>query len=204
MKRFLMAAVTSCALMATGATASTLAGEFWDAPAVSLATIDDAITYAGSNASDATFTSTGIDYGNVATGWAIGDVDDFLKGDSPGGAAGTTDFQESVLKISGSVTLADGDSINVTSDDGFRLIIGGSTFTEFNGLRGPGGSTTGIWAGGAGTFAATLWYFEGNVTQAQLISNLGDYATVVPLPAGMVLMLTALGGLGVMRRRAKA
>lgn len=208
MRHLFKAAAVAVLGMSSAASAATLSGTFWDAPADSLATINDAIGYATGNAADATFTSTGVNYGDVGTGWDIGSLADFLNADAGSidpAAAGALYFQESVIKLTGSVALNDGDTINVTSDDGFRLIIGGSTFSEFLGLRGPGGTTSATWSGGSGIFDVTLWYFEGNETQAQLISNLGDYATgVVPLPAGGVLILTALGGLGILRARRKA
>jgi hypothetical protein len=35
------------------------------------------------------------------------------------------------------VSLENGDSISVRSDDGFRILIDGNPFSEFVGLRGP-------------------------------------------------------------------
>lgn len=213
-KQLLAVAIAGC-MVAGGTSAATLSGTFWDAPddtggglpaPGTFSTIDGAITYALGNAADATFTSTSVNYGD-GPGWDIGTLTDFLNADAgsiaPAGA-GALYFQESVIRLTGKVALNDGDQIDVTSDDGFRLIIGGSTFSEFTGLRAPNNTTSAIWNGGSGVFDATLWYFEGNETQAQLRSNLGDYATVVPLPAGAILMLTAMGGLGLMRARRKS
>lgn len=206
MKKLLIGTIAAIGF-ASGASAATLKGEFWDVASDTIATIDQAIAAVdgGADPTTATFTSTGIDYGDASTGWDIGSLSDFLNADA-GSIVGTdsANIQESVFRLTGKVALTDGDSINVTSDDGFRLIIGGSTFSEFTGLRGPTGSTTATWSGGTGVFDATLWFFEGNETQVRLTSDLGNYATEVPVPASALLLLTAIGGIGAMRRRRKA
>lgn len=199
-------AAAAFGISASAASASTLQGEFWDVAPNTIATIDDAIAAVGGGtaATTATFTSTSIAYGDAGTNWAIGSLSDFLNADA-GSIVGTNSgsIQESVIRLTGMVTLNDGDLIDVTSDDGFRLFIGGSMFTEFNGLRGPNNTTSATWNGGSGTFAATLWYFEGNVTQAQLQSNLGRYAAPVPVPASALLLLTSLAGFGAWRRKSR-
>lgn len=216
-KKTLIAAAT-VGLMSTAAVASTLSGEFWDAPGNSIANINDGIAYATSNAATATFTSTAINYGDSTTNWDIGTTANFLQADSGSlnpAAAGALYFQESVLRLSGQVSINTGDIVTVTSDDGFRLIINGVQLNpgidnagincgSDEGIRPPGCTNNMEWMGPSGTYAATLWYIEGNESQAQLISNLGAYATPVPIPAAGFLLIGALGGLAALKRRKKA
>ena len=207
MKKILFAAIASIGF-ASGSSAATLNGEFWDVAPNTIASVSQAITAVngGADPTTATFTSTGINYGDASTGWAIGSLSDFLNADA-GSIVGTNpaSIQESVFRLTGKVAVNTNDNINVTSDDGFRLIIGGVQLNpgSSEGLRGPGSSTNMTWLGASGVYDATLWFFEGNVTQVQLISNLGDYATEIPVPASALLLLTAVGGIGALRRRRK-
>lgn len=226
MKKLLATTAVALALAGSGATAATMNGEFWDAPGGTVANVTDGITQAGLiGAATATWTVTDINYGDPddpTRAWDIEDLQGFLSGDNvndPLGDAlsivgnGLTDFQESVIRISGLVRFAAGDVVTVTSDDGFRLLLDGvaaapnpttgCSNSTIEGIRPPGCTNT-ITGIAPGSYFAELWYIEGNETQAQLQSNLADYATVVPLPAGAVLMLTAMGGLGLMRARRKS
>ncbi|MEX5727755.1 hypothetical protein Ga0609869_001108 [Rhodovulum iodosum] len=202
MRKYLFAAAVVGSVAGTTATAASLNGEFWDVPANTIASIDQAIAQVngGTDTPTATFTSTAVNYGESP--WTIGSLSDFLNADA-GSIVGTdpANIQESVFRLTGDVALTTGDTITVTSDDGFRLLVGGSTFSEFNGLRGPGGTTSAVWGGATGVYSATLWYFEGNFTQAQLISNLGDFVAPVPIPAGGLLLLSGIGAVAAMRRR---
>lgn len=186
----------------TSATAATFTGTFWDAPANSFATIDAAIAYATSNDADATFTSSSISYGD-GPGFAIGTLGDFLNADA-GSIVGdsTVNFQESVLRLTGFSFLTTGDEISVTSDDGFVLNIGGSEFSRFTGIRGPNSNTTTTFNGPTGRYAIDFWYFEGQITRARLESNLAP--APIPLPAGGLLLLTALAGGGALARVRRA
>lgn len=199
----------------TSASAATFNGTFWDAPAnefnpegafigdASGPGMQNAIDYALAQASPtATFTSTSINYGD-GPGWGIGSLSDFLNADA-GSIIGTnpSSIQESVIRITGVASFVNGQQYTVTSDDGFRLIVDGSILSEFGGLRGPNNSTSATWTGATGNYGFTLWYYEGNVTQAQLQANLTP--APIPVPAAGVLLLSALGGLSLARRRKKA
>lgn len=203
MNRLLTALVATAGLAVGGsATAASFNGTFWDAPANSFANITDAISFASSNTPDATFTSTSIAYGD-GPGFGIGTLADFLNADAGSiVGVGTVDFQESVLRLTGYSFLTEGEDITVTSDDGFLLSIGGTEFSRFDGLRGPGNSTTTTFTGPTGRYAVDLWYFEGNPVKAQLESNLAP--APIPLPAGGLLLLTALAGGGVVARFRRA
>ncbi len=208
MRKILLAAIAALGVSGSGAVAATLNGEFWDVAPNTIATVTEAINAVngGADPTTATFTSTALNYGTPGNNWLIGSLSDFLQADAGSIVGGDpANIQESVFRFSGLVAVNNGDMINVTSDDGFRLTIGGMQLNPASseGLRGPGSSTDMTWTGASGTYAAELWFFEGNTTQVQLISNLGTYA-VVPVPAAGLLLLTALGGLGLARRRRKA
>jgi hypothetical protein len=202
MKRLLTAFVAVIGLaVGTSAGAASFNGTFWNAPASTFATITDAIGFATSNTPDATFQSTAIAYGDTP-GFAIGSLSDFLNADAGSIVGdGGVNFQESVLRLTGFSFLTTGDAITVTSDDGFLLNIGGSEFSRFEGLRGPNGTTSNAFAGPTGRYAVELWYFEGQTRQARLASNLTP--APIPLPAGGLLLLTALAGGGILARRRK-
>ncbi|MGS4945452.1 hypothetical protein ACVDG3_08225 [Meridianimarinicoccus sp. RP-17] len=196
----LITAIAALVGVTAGASASAASfnGTFWDAPANSLATISDAISFATSNAADASFSATTINYGNDGT-FLIGSLADFLNADAGSIVGdGSVNFQESVLRLTGYSFLTTGDEITVTSDDGFLLNIGGAEFSRFEALRGPTGTTSTIFTGPTGRYAVEMWYFEGNPTQARLETNLAP--APVPLPAGGLLLLTALAGGGALAR----
>jgi hypothetical protein len=182
------------------AQAAPFTGSFWNAPANTLATIGDAITYATITdpTADATFTTSVINYGDASKNWLIGTLSNFLNGNASNlSSNGGTNFQESVILITGVATFVNGQQYKVTSDDGFRLTVNNSVLSEFTGIRAPNNSTPAIWTGATGNYAFSLWYFEGQRTQAQLQANL----VPVPLPAGGLLLLGGLAGLAALGRR---
>ncbi len=141
-------------LSSTAVADAVLSGAFWNEGAGTLANIDQAIAAANARTADATFLSTSIDYGDALGtvtrpfDWGIGTLAEFLNADAgtinPASVA-TQDIQESVFRFTGSVLLTNGEAVSVTSDDGFRLIIDGSTFSEFTGIRAPNNTTSVVW-----------------------------------------------------------
>ena len=126
----------TASLAASGASATTFFGEFWDgtAPITNLAAADALIA---SRTADATFISTGIDYpqgGNrIRNTRGIGA---FLGSDAASlqGVATSTDMTYSVFRFTGFVDLDAGiDSYNFRYDDGFRVTIG-TEVIAFDGL----------------------------------------------------------------------
>jgi hypothetical protein len=194
------AALAATLALAGAANAAPFTGTFWNAPSNTLSNISQAITFAGNNAATATFTSTGINYGDASTNWDIGSLADFLNADSGTinpNSVGTNYFQESVILITGVARFVNGQQYTVTSDDGFRLSVGNTLLSTFAGIRAPNNSTSATWTGVTGNYTFSLWYFEGQETQAQLVSNI----TPVPVPAAGLLLVGALGGLAALRRR---
>lgn len=199
-----IALVAAAMIAPQPARAAYLSGHFWDVAPDTITSIDEAIAAVagGTVARTAGFKATSIDYGDASTDWAVGSLSEFLNADA-GSIVGTDvpDIQESVFRLTGSVLLENGQDVWVTSDDGFRLIIAGSLFSEDVGLRGPYSTTTGTWLGATGIYDVTLWYFEGHAWQGRLSSNL---VPAIPVPASALLLISALAGLGVGLRRRRA
>lgn len=214
MKATIFVAAAALLSSSVALSAATFQGTFWDAPANAFnasgteigdpngAGLQNAINYANSNAATATFTSTGLSYGDAGTNWAIGSLSEFLNADA-GSIVGTdpSNIQESVFRFVGKSYFEDGQVYSVTSDDGFRLVADGMTVFEYGGNRPPGSTSSYVWDKGTGLFDVTFWFYEGNFTQVQLQSNIAPSA--IPLPASGFLVLGALGGLGLFARRRK-
>lgn len=209
--------IATSALVATlglssATNAATFKGYFWDAPAETFnangteignpngAGLQNAIDYANSliDTPTATFSATALNYGDAGTNWDIGSLSEFLNADAGSISSDTANIQESVFKFVGKAYFEDGMDYWVTSDDGFRLVVNGNdNVFEYGGNRAPGSTSTVTWDRGTGIFDIVLWYYEGNETQVQLVSNIAP----VPLPASGLLVLGAMGGLGLAARR---
>lgn len=211
----LSAIALSTILGAGAAGAATFTGEFWDARGslLSITQADAVIAGAGPTA---TFASTAIDYPNGTGGVADDNstaLSTFLGADAASlSGGGDSTLGVSVFRFTGFLDLLGGpQSFAVSSDDGFRLTIGGTQISAFEQRR-KFGTTTVTADAGTGATAFELVYFENNgVTGveflidgvlAQAADGPVDIAPV-PLPAGLPLMGIVLGGLGLMARRRK-
>ena len=156
---------------------------------------------AGNPVADATFTSGGIGYGAQA----IGSLADFLSTDAGSIIGdGTTSFLGSILTFSGTIDLLAGlnNNFEVFSDDGFLLYINGVLAGSYDGLRAPSSSLFAVDGGAGGHAQFDLIYYEGSQVLAALDVNLnGNTLAPVPLPAGGLLLIGAIGGLAALRRR---
>ncbi|NJK37776.1 MAG: PEP-CTERM sorting domain-containing protein [Oscillatoriales cyanobacterium RM2_1_1] len=198
-----------------------LKGEFWDVTG-SIANLSVATSAIAGRSADATFTSTAVDYPNGSSNVVfdssslanlLGQDGNSLSGVTPVSLTG------SVFRFSGFINILSSfdsdpgtDTIDVDftvgSDDGFQLNIGGSTVSEFTGLR-PFSTTSGIASfAESGLYALELIYFEnqsftgvefssrfsnGIVTTGVLYTSISDPVTAVPEPITLLGSLSALG-----------
>ncbi|MEM9796846.1 MAG: PEP-CTERM sorting domain-containing protein [Pseudomonadota bacterium] len=203
MKRILTAAAFAI-LGAGSASAATFQGEFWDVSGVS--GLDSALSVIDSRAADATFESTGIDYPNgspdrLSSGSSLAT---FLGSDaaSLSGLASTA-LTGSIFRFTGFLDLAAGlQTFSLSSDDGYRLTIGGTEVGVFSGLR-PVRTDTFSVDPGAGFTAFELIFYENRGNTGVTFSVDGQIAqpSPVPLPATLPLLLGALGLGGLAARR---
>ena len=112
-------------------------------------------------------------------------------------------------------------SFQIHSDDGFRLTLGGEQVAIFDGNRAPDSSFVTLmldsglysleligWEQGGGFVSELSWLRPGETSYAVIGSEAGGKALFtaapVPVPAALPLVVSALGGLGlVWRRRAR-
>lgn len=190
--------------------AAIITGEFWDAD-TAINSLADADAVIASGSATATFLSSGIDYPGGADS-IVADTTtlaDFLGADAATlSGSGGTDLERSVFRFSGMVELMNIDQMfSVGSDDGFRLSIGGSEVSAFDGKRSFG--TTDLQANlGSGLVSFELVYFENRVETGVLFTIDDEVVTPditpIPLPASGWAGLLALLGLGVFWRRRSA
>ena len=208
-----LAAALALSLFGANAQAATV-GLFYDAPS-NLGTIDAAIAYTSANAPTASFTSSLIDYpaGAAATITANTNLSDYLGTNASGlSGASTTKVRSSVFVFSGYLDLSAGSQLfTVASAEGFRLIVGGSTVSQFAGTRGY--AATSVTANpGSGVVAFTLYHFiqngqagldfriDGTAVAGVAAPGPGPGPAPVPLPASLTLMGAGLALLAGLRR----
>ncbi|MGO1117234.1 calcium-binding protein [Rhodovibrionaceae bacterium A322] len=125
--------------------------------------VNEAIALTESSSPVYTFSSTALDYPNGGTTSHSDDIGAFLGSDSsslsPGSGASVTN-ENLAFKFSGYIYIPAGTyDFTVGSDDGFRLLIGGNTITEFTGPRGFA-TTTGSETFTGGIYEFELFFFE--------------------------------------------
>lgn len=129
-------------------------------------------------------------------------IDQFF-GTSLGGV-GNNAILGTVARITGRIDVKTGDTYSITSDDGYRLTVGGQELAFLSSLDGGSTNTSDPFSGASGPATFEMLWFEGNTVGAKLQVE-GNFSPV-PLPAAGVLLLGALGGLGgasALRRRRK-
>ncbi|RYH05834.1 VPLPA-CTERM sorting domain-containing protein [Tropicimonas sp. IMCC6043] len=211
------------ALPATAGTG--LNGEIWTG--VDVDTLADARSYILSSPADATFIATSVDYPNGTTGSTStsSTFSDALGVDAASLSNPTvaaTAVLNSIMRFTGYLRVDAPGSLflGIGSDDGSELIIQGTQVINNDGIHAfPGASAGPVEVGflSAGLFEIELLFFESQqvamgieffydspssgtpVPTSHLYSSL--VTPPVPLPAGLPLLLGALGILGLARRR---
>jgi hypothetical protein len=109
-----------------------------------------------------------------------------------------------MLELTGSVSVVNGQTFTVTHDDGLQLMIGGLLVVNVPGPTAPA-TTTVAYTGPTGNFAFDLVYGECCGAPAVLATSLPLVGTqTVPEPATLALLSAALIGFGVARRRLRS
>lgn len=215
-------ALASCLalFLASPVAAATINVEFWDTDNGSsdpgnnvVDNLSDALSIvegAFQRVADQTFQSSGIDYpigstgggvissGQYATlsGWLGADASS-LSGD------GSISMLGSVFRFTGQMLFSAGvNALSVGSDDGYRLRIGGVDVNAVDATRPFATDYFNYNAAADGLYDFELVYYEDNTNHAGVeFKSGGEVVAPVPLPAGGLLLLAALGGLGFARRR---
>jgi hypothetical protein len=216
----IFAAVCAMALAAP-AGAATFNAEFWDVdtgnvgdPANNIIdNLGDALSIvegANARAADATFQSSGIDYptGPQGPGGTADTLASWLGADSATlSGLGSVSMLGTIIRFTGSIFVDAGlNNFTVGVDDGFRLTIDGTEVGSFGGTKAFTTYNTAfnnLGAAGAKTFEL-IFYEDNQVAVGVEFRKDGNVVAPVPLPAGAVLLLGALGLMGAARSRRKA
>jgi hypothetical protein len=137
---------------------------------------------------------------NLASDSANPTIDSFFNRTL--GGVGENSILGTVVRITGMLSVQNGDTFDVTTDDGVRLTLGGNELLFDPTLNDTQTMTSTAFGGASGPAAFELLWFEGNTIGAHLQVE-GNF-TPVPLPASALLLLGGLGGLGglsALRRR---
>ncbi len=210
--QFRMAAIAAgVATGLSGPAGAVVLGEFWDVtgPVGSIAAAEAAIA---AGAPDATFRSTAIDYPNGTFDFTAPEfissmttLATFLGVDGPSvvGAADAT-IEGSVFRFTGFLDLVAGpQTFTVGSDDGYRLRIDGALISEQDAPRGFAPTEVIVDAGQGLTPFELIFYEDFGESSVLFTVDAGLVTGVaVPLPASLVLLLSGLGALAWIRRRA--
>lgn len=160
-------------------------------PVASSFTYDGALNFGTNNQNDSTTIASWLSTGGGTVTWIGTDIggNQLSKDDINKGTATTTFFLFERI-------LADATNFTIQHDDGIAVFDDGS---RIGGRNGPTSQvTTNVNGFNGGKFG--LLYVATNGDPSVLRVN----ATVVPLPAGGVLLLTAFAGLAALRRRKAA
>lgn len=197
--------------LAGAATAhSGLFGEMWDV--ASARSLTEAQASIDGVAPTATFRATLLDYPSGADTLPSGkSLSDFLSHDAPSLVGLDPQMTTSVLRFAGFIDIAAGEhALTVASDDGFGLWIGGARVAAHEGQRAFRTTSTVVSLAEGGRLPFELIFFEhyGNTGLRVALDGaplgadrLSTQPAAIPLPAAGALLLAALGGLALLRRR---
>ena len=206
--------------LASPVAAATIDVEFWDTdngssdPANNVVdNLNDALSIVegvNQRVADQTFNSSGIDYptgsvgGGVISSGQYSTLSGWLGADALSlSGDGSISMLGSVFRFTGQMMLSAGiNALSVGSDDGYRLRIGGVDVNSVDATRPFATDYFNYNAAADGLYDFELVYYEDNTRHAGVeFKNGGEVVAPVPIPAGGLLLLTAIGGLGVARRR---
>jgi hypothetical protein len=114
----------------------------------------------------------------------------------------TDTLQNTLFNFTGNVTVTNGQTFTIGHDDGFTLIIGGTTISS-PGPHSPG-DDVGTYTGPSGTFAFQLVYGECCGPPAQLHISLPLITNAVPEPSTWAMMILGFAGVGFLGYRRKS